>query len=253
MKRLMLAVLMLVNVLLVVNISFPGRGAAASMPQNDDTSQLPQVMNSLRGDWYNTGNKLVLSINDNYINDCQVVKLMNLVGGGSDAGGTFIIAENNGSRDLQLGWHVLGNEHDSLYYGGQTLHKKSAGYFESVDGVYLGMSKAQVIATIGAPDQVGTSKDDWDLLYSRRGMRLALSNDSVVSITIKENGTARFDRTGFNCRTSLDSYYKSYKLERRPSVPTEPYTSNGAYGIGHGEYLVFDEYPRSILLTIYSK
>lgn len=252
MKRLMLAVLMLVNVLLVVNISFPGHGATAPIPQNDDTTQLPQTMHTLKGDWYNADNKLVLSINDNYINACQVAKLINLVGGSTNGGGIFRIAENNGSRDLHIGWHVRGNEHDSLYYGGQTLHKKSAGYFESVDGVYLGMSKAQVIATIGAPDQVGTSKDDWDLLYSRRGMQLALSNDSVVGITIRENGTARFDRTGFGCRTSLDSYYKSYKLERRPSAPTEPYTSNGAYGIGRGEYLVFDEYPRSILLTIYS-
>ncbi len=252
MRRLVLAMLILINVFFAGNIIFTGQVNAAQIPQYDNTDQLSQVMNTLSGDWYNANNKLVLSIKDDYINNCQVVKLMNVVGGSTDGGAVFTIAENSGSRDLQIGWHVHGYDHDILNYGGKTLHKKSAGYFESVDGVHLGMTKAQILAKIGTPDKVGTDKDNWDLLYSKRGMEISLSNDSVVGITIRQNGTAHFDRTGFNCRTSLDSYYKAYKLDRRPSPSTEPYATNGAYGIGHGEYLIFDEYPRSISLTIYS-
>jgi hypothetical protein len=251
MKRWVLAMLILVDVLLAGNITFSGHGYAAQIPQYDNTEYLPQTINRISGDWYNANNKLVLSIKDSYINDCQVVKLLNLVGGSTDGGGIFTIAENSGSRDLQIGWHVHGNEHDVLSYGGKTLYKQSAGYFESVDGVHLGMTKAQIIAQIGAPDTVGTHKDDGDLLYSKRGMEVSLSNDSVVGITIRQNGTAHFDRTGFDCRTSLDSYYKAYKLDRRPSPSPGPDTTNGAYGIGHGEYLIFDEYPHSISITIY--
>lgn len=247
----MLVMLMLINVFFAGIISFIGHGNAAKIPQYDNTEYLPQTMNRIRGDWYNADNKLVLSIKDGDINDCQVVKLINLVGGTGRGGAIFTIVENSGSRDLHIGWNVHGNEHDTLSYGGKTLHKKSSGYFESVDGVYLGMTKAQIIAKIGVPDKVGSDKDDWDLLYSRRGMEISLSNDSVVGITIRQNGTAHFDRTGFNCRTSLDSYYKAYKLDRRPSPSIAPDNTNGTYGIGHGEYLIFDEYPRSISITIY--
>lgn len=251
MKRLVFAILMLVNIFFAGNIIFTGHGNAAQIPQYDNTDQLPQVMNTLRGDWYNADNQLVLSIKDSDFNDCQVVKLMNVVGGTGRGGAIFTIVENSGSRDLHIGWHVHGDEHDTLSYGGKTLHKKSAGYFESVDGVYLGMTKAQIIAKIGTPDKVGTDKDSGDLLYSKRGIDVSLSNDSVVGITIRQNGTAHFDRTGFNCRTSLDSYYKAYKLDRRPSPSTAPDNTNGAYGIGYGEYLIFDEYPCSISITIY--
>ena len=252
MMRFVLALLMLVNVFFTGIISFTGHCHAAQMPQYDNTEFLPQTMNTLRGDWYNANNKLVLSIKDEYINNCQVVKLMNLVGGTGRGGAIFTIVENNGSRDLLIGWNVHGDEHDTLIYDGKTLHKKSAGYFESVDGVYLGMTKAQVIAKIGVPAKVGTTKNSGDLLYSERGMEVSLSNDSVVGITIRQNGTARFDRTGFNCRTSLDSYYKAYKLNRCPRPSTVPDTTNGTYGIGCGEYLIFDEYPLAVSLTIYS-
>ena len=107
-------------------------------------------------------------------------------------------------------------------------------YFESVGGIYIGMSQEQVISLYGEP-QEKTIKDGracWH--YSKDKFSIEFWGDMVWSVQIPVGSSRHFDRTGFNCTDSFRSYYECYHLRCLPTI-------NDICMIAPGEFLYFQD------------
>jgi hypothetical protein len=109
-------VIMIITVLLVLAFS---TAQASQMNQ----STVINVLNKIQGDWYDPGDNLILSINDDYINDCKVVGGYDFAGGSSNGVGIFRIAESAGYRNLKIELHCGQGVAASLIFNGETLHQ----------------------------------------------------------------------------------------------------------------------------------
>lgn len=212
---------------------------------NDNQSDLSQkILSRINGDWYNDKDELVLSIQENYINGCEVFKAISPSGGLSIGKCIFRIIENNGYRDITLFWRVFNDQHDYILYNNSLLHKQSFGYYESVGGIHLGMNIQNVINNLGNPSKSSQQTSATTLYYEPKGLELYFTNNMLSTITINRGGTAHFDKTGFNCNDKLEDYYTEYDL----STPI----SKGFRKIKNtGEYLHFIQYPEKVSLSIF--
>ena len=106
----------------------------------------------MRGDWYTDNGTKVLSINDKYINGCEVLSVYDFAGGSNFASGIFRIQESTGIRDLKIHWKIFGERGDYITLNDtQMLHKTQNYFYESVSGIHLGMSADNVMHQLGHP------------------------------------------------------------------------------------------------------
>ena len=210
-----------------------------------------QALDLMEGQWYDNNNNLVVNISNRKINDCLVIAGFDFAGGRSNAKGIFRIAEQQGYRDLIIEWHISHTAQDKLVLNNTLfLHKESVGvqYYESVGGVHLGMTKQQLLAKYGSPSHNLTAKGTNSLcgvmvpswLYASDGWLVTFNADVIDRIVIFNGGTRKLDRTGLNCLNSMDSFASAYGTSKSQIM-----------SIGHGEYLIFFDYPRSIMLSPY--
>ena len=82
--------------------------------------------------------------------------------------------------------------------------------------------------------------------YQSLGLELSMRHQRVWIIRILRNGNRHFDRTGFNCANAPYEFQEAYSFNRVPAAGTF-----GAFGVGHGEYMWFDNYPQSITLSTF--
>ena len=199
------------------------------------------------GDWYDSSGNRVLSISKGYINGCQIVDGTDFAGG--DPGlGVFIIQEAQGRKAIHLEWLGSG-EHRTLIMNKkeQLSSSRYREHYESVNGVYLGMSRQQVINLLGTPSS-SDSRGRETLNYTNLGLKVGLDRNIVTGITIVGKG-AHFDKSGLGIGSSMIDYYNFYQLNRMPSEFSKD-TFQGPFAIGHGEFLFFGS--KNITLSIYN-
>ncbi len=234
-----------------MTLCFANTGVSKYYEESID--QCNQWIVPANGEWYDINGNLAMSIEPGYINACQIVKGFNFAGG-YPRSGIFRIMESIGYRDVQL--ELMGDRgsgHQYLMIDKKTTLRRSKEpqYFESISGVYLGISKAEVLKLYGNPtaqenNYPGISR--WR--YGKEGFSITFDGDTATGVTIYKNSNRHFDRTGFNCNDSFQAYYDAYKLSRMPYVSPEEHSTSGAYKIGNGEYLFFDK--DSITLSIFN-
>jgi hypothetical protein len=128
-------------------------------------------------------------------------------------------------------------------------------FAESVGGISLGMSKKDVLSAYGKPTKVLSQTESRNLCgypiggwyYQKDGWLITFNSNSgqVDRIVIFGNGTRRLDNSGLNCSSSLEEFAAKYGLSRVPR-------QGSIVSIDDGEYLVFFEYPNSLMFTIYN-
>lgn len=217
-----------------------------------EAAQMPldlviRASQKVAGDWYDVSGNKVLSISNGYINGCLIVDGTDFVGGYPGAG-VFIIQEAQGRKAIHLEW--LGNgEHKTLIMNkkDQLTSSRYREHYESVNGVYLGMSRQQVIDLLGTPSSNEIRGNEM-LNYTNLGLKIRLDYNIVTGITIVGKG-AHFDKSGLGISSSMIDYYNFYQLNRMPSEFSKD-TFQGAFSIGHGEFLFFGD--KNITLSIYN-
>lgn len=215
----------------------------------------------IQGDWYDEyGNKLV-TVQDNNINGCEIVSVYDIVGGGGLAHGTFRLRENEQEWDVKLSWNIRKSSGDSLSINGNLmLHKAKDYYYESIDGIHLGMSPEAVKQKLGEPTQIldkdnpvqiGDGKYYSGWCYKDKGLIISFTNGGADRITLPNGSKLRFDKSGLNCSNSPEEFAKAYSMHSVPQwqQPDDFYTS--PCGIGNGEYLYFGKNMRNVTLTVY--
>lgn len=199
------------------------------------------------GDWYDASGNKVLSISNGYINGCRIVDGADFVGGYPGAG-VFIIQEAQGRKAIHLQW--LGNgEHKTLIMNKKDplTNQLQKEHYESVNGVYLGMNRQQVIDLLGAPSSSDVRGRE-TLKYIDLGLSVGLDHNMVTDITITGKGS-HFDKSGLGTDASMIDYYNFYQFNRIPSeLSKDKY--QGPFSIGHGEYIFFGG--KEVSLTVYN-
>lgn len=113
-------------ILLAVSLLTTAGAYTYTAPVEAATMSYDIVIDALQrmsGNWYDSNGNLILSIQDKYINSCEVVSGADFAGGRSDASGYFTIAESNGYRTLKLDWHTHNPNNTYIIFNGQTLYR----------------------------------------------------------------------------------------------------------------------------------
>ena len=233
---------------------------AARVPM--DWSYTLRVLQLMYGDWYDESGAKVLTIYDDRINGCQVLDGYSFAGGTSDGMGVFDVREAAGIRELQLEWKLHRRPDDSLVMDStQTLHRRTPYYYESVGGLYLGMSKRAVIELIGSPTHIitedsplqlgrevysnGLYKNSW--YYRDQGLIVTFSDDFINRIILLKYSPLRFDKSGINCANTPDEIGAAYLMNGFLPWPTGDFEVS--YPIGYAEYISFGKDMSKIMLS----
>jgi hypothetical protein len=209
------------------------------------------------GHWYNAAGQQMLSITRNEINGCFIMETLDQVGA-MPGSGTFRVVNGRHFQDVHLAWSAPSASKISyLVLNGQALHRH--GYdnlpYENVNGVGLSMTQAQVTATLGAPTQVLALAEaqkykvpvgSW--LYAQDGLIIEFTGApyEVSGILLLKNSKLKFTNSKLGPKDSLAKYAKAYGLKSIAPKGGAPYS------IGNGQYLGFNDYPQSVLLTIFN-
>lgn len=230
------------------------------MASYDPTSS---ILAKVQGKWYDSEGNVVLDFQGNTVNGCAIVGAYHPAGGGADFSCIIRIVEADGYRDLPVICESLRKDsyHSHIIFNGDNLDDSKgillmrttdARYYESVGGIGIDMLGKDVIAKYGKPDQIQPKKDRagntraeiWT--YQKLGLQLSMRHQRVWTIKILKNGNRHFDRTGFDCANAPYEFQVAYGFNRVPKAG-----QYGAYSVGHGEYMWFEDYPNSITLSTF--
>lgn len=206
-------------------------------------------MNYMQGTWYGVENPYdTVTFNGGLFNGKQIVGFENLAGGGGDFGCTMVVQQDGEERNIALNAQNLGsvnNPYHQYLRINNILYTRSQTplYGESVGGIFLGMPVAQVVELYGQPDLTEKQRSRVIYAYTKLGMMLDIRDKIVQQIRIFSLGDRKLDTTLLDCNSSLDEFKEAYGLSE--------VNMRGANSIGKGEYLWFNEYPQSIVLSLY--
>lgn len=238
---------------------------SVAMAEYDETTR---VLSFVQGKWYDAEDNVVLNFQGNTVNGCPVIKAYHTAGGGGDFSTNLRILEAGGYRDIRLscdGLSINGDysknyhAHIVLNYDGRDASKgillsptKTPRYYETVGGIGIDMPAKFVLDHYGKPNKIKKDKggvQEW--YYKKLGLMVSMEHNVVHRIKIFKGGDRRFDRSGLGCNNTLSEFKNAYGFNRMPIVPQSEYSTGGAFSVGYGEYLWFDDYPNSIELNTY--
>ncbi|WP_301873380.1 hypothetical protein [Acidaminococcus intestini] len=227
--------------------------SSAAMAEYDPT---PRILSKLQGQWYDQEGNVVLDFQGNTVNGCAIVGVYHLAGADTDFSGIIRIVEAEGYRDMPVicenmysaSYHshiILNGDNHDLSKGTLLMRTTEPRYYESVGGIGLDMTEDTVRAKYGSPDRMKQMKGSTVWTYQKLGLDLTMCQQRVCNIKIYQYGDRHFDRTGFNCANLPYEFQSAYGFQTVPKPG-----QYGAFGIGHGEYLWFNDYPNSISLNM---
>lgn len=232
------------------------------LPHTAQAMQMEQryvvkVLDIMEGDWFDVSGNRVLRIHDGFINGCEVLAGYDFAGSSSFGVGRFDILESTGRRKLYLEWDIRHSDKDSIKLNdSQMLHRTAKPSFnESVAGIHLGMTSAEVSAVLGAPTQTADFRpyvNETGWYYAGLQIGITFDADTVDRILLFKGGSAVLDQLGLNCMSDPSAFAKAYHMSRIPKINYDDrYSDSGIYGIGNEEYLSFGNRMDYIMLTKY--
>ena len=121
--------LFVVCVLLLLTASLAGAEAAAVAPPEavSAPSGMELRLKLLAGEWLSPKGTLILEVEGQKINGCEITKYEDLVDRSTMGTTVFWILEEEGERMMQLDWRIQGDESDYIFLDGRLkLHRASA-------------------------------------------------------------------------------------------------------------------------------
>ncbi len=244
---------MLLAAVLLIGLFAPQPAHAAQMEQQSVT----KVLNLMEGDWYDVDGNRVLEIGGGYINGCRVLAAYDFAGASSHGAGRFDILESTGSRSLYLTWDIRHSDTDSIKLNDhQMLHRTAKPPFnESIAGIHLGMTSAEVTAVLGVPTQTGNLNpyvNTYGWYYASLRIAVTFDADTVDRILLLKGSRAVLERSGLNCENAPYEFAQVYQMKSVPHVRYDDrYSGSGCYGIGGEEYLSFGNRMEYVVLSKY--
>lgn len=177
-------------------------------------------LNGILGDWYDANGNHVLRIGSDYtLNGYKITAVDYQADTAEGYNITFSkdgkLYEISVTHYMYLGDNgQLTNFRENLEVGDFLLRRTAEPvYLESIGGIYIGMSKEQVVSRYGQPSSADNGRhSNWK--YNRQGMEISFLEDAVSSITIYPSGDRRFDRSGLSASNSVSTFMNAYNPGR---------------------------------------
>lgn len=121
--------LFVVCVLLLLTANLVGAEAAAVAPPEavSAPSGMEMRLKLLAGEWLSPKGTLILEVEGQKINGCEITKYEDLVDRSTMGTTVFWILEEEGERMMQLDWRIQGDDSDYIFLDGRLkLHRASA-------------------------------------------------------------------------------------------------------------------------------
>jgi len=233
--------------LLLAVLGISGNAFAQEMTAADIQRWLEPVL----GDWYHLDGGLAMTIGKDRIDGCRILGSTGLGMVEPPTSGTLRVDKDGASRQIQLEVFGEGVHQYLRVDGAQTLRRvPQEVHFESVQGLYLGMTREQLLQACGNPGSKEAAKGQVLWQYPARGLGVLLKGNIVTGLRLYRNGASRFDRSGLGADASLADYAQAYGLTAVPKEPVSDARFFSHYAIGQDEYLVFK--PDCVQLSVYS-
>ena len=234
--------------------------SASAIANKMEWKYVQKALTLMQGDWYDDNGGRVITINDKYINGCEVLSAYDFAGGSSCAVGTFRIQESTGERDIRIEWNISRTSADYITINdNQTLHKTKNYFYESIGGFHLGMpfslveqkiGKPTRILTANSPLQIGNDVYNSGWYYQNEGIIITFNSKSIDRILLLKQSNLTFEKSGLNCSNTPEAFAKAYSMTHIPPWPSSDF--NGVYSIGHGEFISFGKNMDNVMLTVYN-
>lgn len=193
------------------------------------------------GDWYNTKGDLVLTVEGAAINGSAVTDIEDYTDG-YPRKGKFTIREQAGDRVMSL--DLMGHKsHQYLIMDNTTPLRRSihGDHYESIGGVYLGMTQSDLETAYGLADSTVPDQDTSRLIFGSHHMDVYLRAGIVIGVRIYDGSDLKFEQSGLGAADTAAAYAKAYGWESTPTVPTDAAEISRAYKLPQGEYLRFGQ------------
>ena len=121
--------LFVVCVLLLLTANLAGAEAAAVAPPEavSAPSGMEMRLKLLAGEWLSPKGTLILEVEGQKINGCEITKYEDLVDRSTMGTTVFWILEEEGERMMQLDWRIQGDDSDYIFLDGKLkLHRDGA-------------------------------------------------------------------------------------------------------------------------------
>ena len=229
----------------------PAESSVESSTENqvESPSLIQQWLEPAAGDWYSTKGNFVMTIQGNTINGCEILEIKDYTLG-YPRSGTFEVVEANDTRNMKL--ELFGNkEHQYIIVDDNMMLRRSVNpeYNESMGGIYLGMTKNDLIGLYKQPTRVATENGLDKLYYDSHNFAVLFKNNIIVAIRMFKDSDRHFDKSGLGVTNTAEDYAKAYGFET-PVIPTDPNAVSQGYKIDDGEFLHFS--PAYVELSVYN-
>lgn len=213
----------------------------ASTTQAQPNQTVADWLAPAAGDWYNTKGDLVLTVEGAAINGSAVTDIEDYTDG-YPRKGKFTIREQAGDRVMSL--DLMGHKsHQYLIMDNTTPLRRSihGDHYESIGGVYLGMTQSDLEAAYGQADSTVPDQDTSRLIFDSHHMDVYLRAGIVIGVRIYDGSDLKFEQSGLGSADTAAAYAKAYGGESTPAVPTDAAEISRAYKLPQGEYLRFGQ------------
>ena len=124
-KKILLVVCVLL--LLTASLAWAEAAAVASPGAVSAPSGMETRLKLLAGEWLSPKGTLILEVEGQKINGCEITKYEDLVDRSTMGTTVFWIVEEEGERMMQLDWRIQGDDSDYIFLDGRLkLHRAAA-------------------------------------------------------------------------------------------------------------------------------
>ena len=182
------------------------------------------------GSWYDMNGNLILQIGSDYtINGKKIIS----AGYTGDTVAFYKFRLQDGDIEI-LNFGSEDPTHNMLVLNDQKVLRQTQTpqYFESIGGIYLGMTKDKVMDIYGEPLGVENQPLQKISMWIYNGFEIFFQYDVVSSITFYVSSDRRFDISGLSATSSKEDFERKYETTM---------TGRGSLNIGHGEVITVRE------------
>lgn len=148
---------------------------------------------------------------------------------------------------------LIGNRYLLILNDKEVFYRNErVNYFESIGGVYIGMSKKDLFMLYGEPTRITKGNLIEECFYDDDLWKIRLFAGYVSAITIFKGGTRKFDRTGYDCYTSLSNYLNAYQCKNYGGIYEEGdnyYVIWTSEKYSEGVYIDKNLWPNEVMLV----
>lgn len=161
------------------------------------------------GQWENmAGEKL--NVTEQGVEQYKLVGIEKTVGG-SESGGMLLDMDIEGTvKKCTMGYKLRPN-FAILAVNGQPYYRFSKAHYESISGIYLGMTAKELEALMGKPDLVDGNPGYNRWLYQSKGLEINFYYDLVTEIGVTKKSGLKFDLSGLGGDAPIEAYGIAYK------------------------------------------